>query len=263
MRYFVSLLVVLVACAASAQDWAKKKLDASNRHQEWVTVKNGAREVKCFVVYPERKDKAPVVVLIHEIMGMSDWVESVADELAAAGYIAIAPDLLSGMGPNGGRTDSFADLQHIREAISGLPSAQVVGDLNAVCDYGKKIDSANGKLAVAGFCWGGGQSFNFATARPDLSAAFVFYGTPPAADAMAKIHCPVYGFYGGMDNRVSSTVPKARDDMKAAGKTYEAVIYEGAGHGFMRTGQQPDADAANKKARDAAWSKVLDVLGKR
>jgi carboxymethylenebutenolidase len=262
MRLIVALCIVLVVVIAPAQDWAKKKLEASNRHQEWKTLKNGSREVKCFVVYPERKDKAPVVVLIHEIMGMTEWVESVADDLAAAGYIAIAPDLLSGMGPNSGRTDSFADLQHIREAISGLPASQVVGDLNAVCEYAKTIDSANGKLAVGGFCWGGTQSFNFATARPDLSAAFVFYGTPPSAESMANIKCPVYGFYGGNDNRVTSTVPKAQDAMKAAGKTYEPVVYEGAGHGFMRTGQMPEADPANKKARDAAWAKVMAVLGK-
>src|SRR4051812_31392765 len=120
MRLAFALFAVLVVSLASAQDWAKKKLEASNRHQEWVTVKNGSRDVKCFVVYPERKDKAPVLILIHEIMGMSDWVESVADEAAAAGFIAIAPDFLSDMGPGGGRTDSFADLQHIREAISGL-----------------------------------------------------------------------------------------------------------------------------------------------
>lgn len=262
MRLLLALTISTFAACSSAQDWAKKKLDASPRHQEWVTVKNGGRDVKCFVVYPERQHPVHALILIHEIMGMSDWVESVADEVAAAGYIAIAPDFLSGMGPNGGRTDSFPDLQHIREAISGLPASQVVGDLNAACDYAKTIPSCDGKIAVAGFCWGGSQSFNFATARPGLSAAFVFYGTPPASAAMAGIGCPVYGFYGGMDNRVSSTVPKATDDMKSAGKKYEPTIYGGAGHGFMRTGQQSDPQGPNKKARDAAWAKVLSVLGK-
>lgn len=259
MKVLLALVFVLAIAIAPAQDWAKKKLDASNRHQEWVTVKNGSRDVKCFVVYPERKDKAPVIVLIHEIMGMTDWVESLADEFAEAGYIAIAPDLLSGMGPNGGRTDSFADLQHIREAISGLPASQVVGDLSAACDYAKALPSANGKLAVAGFCWGGGQSFNFATARQDLSFAFVFYGTPPPASSMEAIRCPVYGFYGGMDNRVSSTVPKAESDMTAAHKKYEPVIFDGAGHGFMRMGEQPDPAEPNKAARDKAWKKILSV----
>jgi carboxymethylenebutenolidase len=262
MRFALTLCALLACCLASAQDWAKKKLDASPRHQEWVTLKNGTREVKCFVVYPERKDKAPVLILIHEIMGMTEWVQSVADEAAAAGFIAIAPDFLSGMGPGGGRTDSFENLQKIREAISGLPAVQVVGDLDAACDYVKKIPSASGKFAVAGFCWGGAQSFNFATTRPDLSAAFVFYGTPPSAEAMKNIKAPVYGFYGGNDNRVTSTVPQAQSDMKAAGKIYEAVTYEGAGHGFMRSGQMPEADAPNKKARDAAWKKILEVLSK-
>jgi carboxymethylenebutenolidase len=260
MRTLFALFAVLVAACASAQDWAKKKLDDSPRHQEWVTVKNGSREVKCFVVYPEVKNKATVVILIHEIMGMSEWVESVADELAASGYIAIAPDLLSGMGPNGGRTDSFENLQKIREAISGLPVSQVVGDLGAAADYGKKLPSANGKLAVAGFCWGGSQTWNFAIARPDLSAAFAFYGTPPE-DGFNKIHAPVYGFYGGNDNRVTSTVPATTVEMKKVGKKYEPMIFDGAGHGFMRTGQMPDPDTANKEARDTAWAKMLKVLG--
>jgi len=262
MKKIAVALLIFVAAFANAQDWAKKRLDVSPRHQEWVTLDQGDRKLKCFVVYPEVKEKAPVVVLIHEIMGMTDWVESVADQLAEKGYIAIAPDFLSGMGPNGGRTDSFGDLGKVREAISMLPAAQVTADLNAACDYGKALPSANGKLAVAGFCWGGGKSFAFSTDRTDLSAAFVFYGTPPDGGAMARIHAPVYGFYGGNDNRVTSTVPGATDGMKSAGKTYEATIYEGAGHGFMRSGEQPDADPANKKARDAAWLKILEVLGK-
>lgn len=262
MKKIAVALLVLLAAMAGAQDWAKKRLDASPRHQEWVTLDRGTRKLKCFVVYPERKDKAPVVVLIHEIMGMTDWVESVADELAEKGYIAVAPDFLSGMGPNGGRTDSFADLGKIREAISGLPSEQVKGDLDAACDYGKRLPAASGKLAVAGFCWGGGQSFSFATARPDLSAAFVFYGVPPDPASMKAIDVPVYGFYGGNDARVSSTVPGAQAAMKDAGKTYLPTIYEGAGHGFMRTGEQPDDDLANKRAHDAAWARVLEVLGK-
>lgn len=261
MKKIAVALLLVVAALANAQDWAKKRLDQSPRHQEWVTLERGDRKLKCFVVYPEVKDKAPVVVLIHEIMGMTDWVQSVADQLAEKGYIAIAPDLLSGMGPNGGRTDSFADLGKVREAISALPAAQVSADLNAVCDYGKSLSSANGKLAVAGFCWGGGKSFAFAADRSDLGAAFVFYGTPPQ-EAYAAVKAPVYGFYGGNDNRVTSTVPTAESATKAAGKTYEAKVYEGAGHGFMRTGEQPDADPANKKARDAAWARVFEVLAK-
>src|SRR5580698_8543771 len=124
-----------------------------------------------------------------------------------------------------------------------LAPDQVVADLNAVADYGKKLPAANGKLFVAGFCWGGGKSFDFATHRSDLSAAFVFYGTPPPTEAMAAINAPVYGFYGENDARVDATIPKATEDMKAAGKFYEPVTYAGAGHGFMRAGQAPPPDA--------------------
>src|SRR5580698_3490361 len=121
-----------------------------------------------------------------------------------------------------------------------LAPAQVIADLNAVADYGKKLPAANGKLFVAGFCWGGGKSFDFATHRKDLSAAFVFYGVPPEEQAMSKIACPVYGFYAKNDARITVTVPETEKLMKQAGKQYDVVIYPGAGHGFMRAGE-PDA----------------------
>lgn len=232
----IALSLLLLASTLSAQDWARQKLDKSPRHGEWVTVTHDGRKVETFVAYPERSDKAPVILVIHEIFGMTDWVQEVADEFAAAGYIAVAPDLLSGMAPNGGRTTGFS-AQGVREAISKLDPAQITADLNAVADYGLKLPSSNGKLFVVGFCWGGGQSFRFATNRPDLSAAFVFYGPPPPPDAMARIHAPVYGFYGGNDERIGATIPGAITDMKAAGKLYQPVTYEGAGHGFMRAGE--------------------------
>lgn len=263
MRLFTLLLAVSLATCALAQDWAKKKLEVSPRHQEWVELKNGARTVKAFVVYPEIKTKATVVILIHEIMGMTDWVQSVADQLAEKGYIAIAPDFLSGMGPGGGRTDSFPDQGKVREAISGLSASQVMGDLDAALDYGKSLPSANGKVVVTGFCWGGAQAFAFATHNPALKAAFVFYGTPPKSDDDLKnIKAGVYGFYGEDDNRVTSTVPETYERMKKTTSTYEAVIYEGAGHGFMRTGEQPDPVADNKKARDEAWKRMLSILAR-
>jgi carboxymethylenebutenolidase len=261
MRFVLCLLLALASVGAFAQEWAKKRLEDSPRHQEWIELKSGARTLKCFVVYPERKDKAPVVLVIHEIFGLSDWALSVADQLAEHGYIAIAPDFLSGAGPNGGRTTSFPDVPSAREAVSGLPPSQVLADLDAAADYVKQIPSANGKTYVAGFCWGGSKSFEFATHRPNLSGAFVFYGTPPEDPVKLKqIHCPVYGFYGGNDNRVTSTVPGAEAAMKAAGKKYEPVIYDGAGHGFMRAGEQPNPDEENKKAHDQAWTRWLAVL---
>ncbi|HEX4664372.1 MAG TPA: dienelactone hydrolase family protein [Terriglobales bacterium] len=251
-----------LATSVIAQDWAREKVEKSPRHREWVTVKHDGRSVETFVVYPEAKDKRPVVLVIHEIFGMSDWVQDLADQLAEAGYIAVAPDLLSGAGPHGGRTTAFADQSAVTEAVSHLNPDQVTADLNAVADYGLKLPSSNGKLFVTGYCWGGGQSFRFATNRKDLKAAFVFYGPPPQKDAMKNITAPVYGFYGGNDNRIDSTIPQAKADMAAARKTYEPVTYEGAGHGFMRAGEAPDASEANKKARNDAWERWKSLLAK-
>jgi len=245
----------------AAQDWAKQRLEKSPRHQEWVLVKNGQRNINSFIVYPEVKNKATAVVVIHEIFGLTDWVRTVADRLAEAGYIAIAPDLLSGMGPKGGGTSELGS--GVGQAIRDLPPDQITTDLNAVADYVSKLPAASGKVVVAGFCWGGSQSFRFATNRPALKAAFVFYGGPPDQDAMARIKSPVYGFYGGNDARVTATVPKATDMMKQAGKTYDPVTYEGAGHGFMRSGEDPgNTRDADKKAHDESWQRWLAVLGK-
>jgi len=261
-RLLVGLWAIALAAPASAQDWAKARLEKSPRHGEWVKVKHGDREVTSFVVYPEVKEKAPAVVVIHEIFGLTDWVRGVADQLAEAGYIAIAPDLLSGTGPKGGGSDSFQG-ETVRKAIMSLPPDQVTADLNACVDYVSKLPACSGKVAVGGFCWGGGQAFRFATNNKDIKAAFVFYGTGPetAAD-VERIAAPVYGFYGGNDARVDATIPTSTELMKKAGKTYEPVTYEGAGHGFMRAGEDPAGNAANKRARDEAWARWKELLKK-
>jgi len=261
-RLLVALCVVVLARPAVAQDWAKARLEKSPRHGEWVKVKHGDREVTSFVVYPEVKDKAPAVVVIHEIFGLTDWVRLVADQLAEAGYIAITPDLLSGSGPKGGGTDSFKG-EEVRKAIMSLPPDQVTADLNAAAEYAAKLPACNGKVAVAGFCWGGGQAFRFATNNKTIKAAFVFYGTGPDSESdIGRIAAPVYGFYGGNDARVNATIPKSEELMKRAGKSYEPVTYEGAGHGFMRAGEAPDASPANKKAKDEAWQRWKSLLKK-
>jgi len=250
-------------CVSSfgAQDWARQAVDKSPRRREWVTVKHEGRSVESFVAYPQGQAKAPVMVVIHEIFGMTDWVESVADEFAAAGYVAIAPDLLSGMAPNGGRTKDLP-ASEVGQVIGKLPPDQITADLNAVADYGKKLPASNGKVCVVGFSWGGGQSFRFATNRKDLSAAFVFYGNGPAAEAIPNIQAPVYGFYAGTDTRIDGTVPATQAQMKAASKFFEAVTYDGAAHGFMRAGAQPDATEPNKKARAEAWVKLKALRDK-
>ena len=248
------LAVLLVANAALGQEWAAKKVAASPRHREWVNVKAGGRTVSSFVVYPEVSHKAPAVILIHEIFGMSDWVQELADEVAAAGYVAIAPDLLSGSGVD------MKDPNAVGKAIRDLPPDQITSDLKAVFDYVAKLPASSGKVAVAGFCWGGGQAFRFATNRPDLAAAYVFYGVGP--DSVAAIKAPVYGFYAGNDARIGATLPKTEEMMKAAGKRFAPVTYGGAGHGFMRAGEAPDATPANTKARDEAWARWKGLLAK-
>jgi carboxymethylenebutenolidase len=255
--------VLLCACAvlpSTAQDWAQKRLDQSPRHTEYVTVHNGSRAVHVFVDYPQVQGKAPVVLMIHEIFGLTPWAKEMADEIAAHGYIVVEPDLLSGMGPNGGGSESFPDRDAAVQAVSALDPAQVTGDLNAAADYAKTVPAASGTMFVTGFCWGGGKSFLFATQRRGLAAAFVFYGPPPPDAAMAGITAPVYGFYAGDDARISSTVPATIPAMKAAGKFYQPVIYPGAGHGFMRAGEAPDATAANKAAREKGFARLLDLL---
>src|SRR5215475_2277763 len=262
---FALATVFLTAQLALAQEWsqpwARERIAKSPRHSEWVSIKHDGRRVETLIVYPETKDKRPVVLVIHEIFGLSDWAQELADEVAAAGYIAVAPDLLSAMGPNGGRTNAFTS-GGVTESVSRLPPDQVTADLNAAADYGLKLPAANGKLFVAGFCWGGSQTFRFATNRADLSAAFVFYGSGPSKDSMATIKAPVYGFYASNDSRIGATLPETTENMKAAGKKYEPVTYENSGHGFMRAGEAPDANEGNKKAREDAWKRWKELLAK-
>jgi carboxymethylenebutenolidase len=252
------LLLPLAPSSLHAQDWAKARLDASPRHHEYVALKHGDRTVQAFVVYPEVKTKAPVIVLIHEIFGLSDWAKEMADELAGQGFIVVAPDLLTGFGPNNGGSDSFPSMDATTKAVSGLDPAVVTADLDAAADYGKKIPAGNGKIATVGFCWGGGKSFAFATHRHDLSAAFVFYGPGPAD--VTTITAPVYGFYAGNDARIGATLPATTDAMKAAGKKFDPVTYDGAGHGFMRAGEAPDANPANKAAREQGFTRLVSLI---
>jgi len=253
------LLLSFAVISARAQEWAKARLDASPRHHEYVPLKHGDRTVQAFVVYPEVKTKAPVVILIHEIFGLTDWAKEMADELAAQGYIVVAPDLLSGFGPNGGGSSEFADQDARVKAVSGLDPDVVNADLDAAADYAKKLPAGNGKTAVTGFCWGGGKSFAFAAHRKDLSAAFVFYG--PGPSDVSTIVAPVYGFYGGNDARIDATIPATTAAMKAAGKKYEPVTYDGAGHGFMRAGEDPtNTVPGNKTAREQGFTRLVSLL---
>jgi len=255
----IAMFVATASLCLHAQEWAKVRLDASPRHHEYVAIKHGNRSVQTFVAYPEVSAKAPVVILIHEIFGLSDWAKEMADELAGEGFIVVAPDLISGSGPNGGGSAEIPSQDDRVKAVSALDPAQVMADLDAAADYGKHLPAANGTLAVVGFCWGGGKSFAFATHRHDLAAAFVFYGPGPAD--VSGITAPVYGFYAGNDARIGATVPGTVEAMKAAGKTFEPVTYEGAGHGFMRAGEDPaNTVPGNKTAREQGYARLVKLL---
>jgi carboxymethylenebutenolidase len=201
------------------------------------------------------------VLVIHENKGLTDWVRSVADRLAEEGYVAIAPDLLSGAGPDGGDTSTFASTDAATKAISALDPAQVLADLDAVAAAARALPACNGKLSVAGFCWGGAKSFEFATHAKDLAAAYVFYGRPPADEAaLAAIACPVYGFYGENDARITVGVEATAAAMKKAAKSFEPVTYSGAGHGFLRSGEASDAPPEDRRAMEQAWERWKKLL---
>ncbi len=251
----------LVAQVPPDADQAKDALAKSPRHGEWVDVAlPGGGKLVTWVVYPETKAKAGAVIVIHEIFGLTDWVRGVADELAKEGFIALAPDLLSGMGPNGGGTDSLgADATKV---IRKLTPADAAARLDAVRAYALKLPAANGKVASIGFCWGGTTSFGYAVAQPKLDAAVVYYGTSPeSAEDYARIGAPVMAFYGGDDARVDATIPRAEEAMKKVGKRYTPNVYEGAGHGFLR--QLSGRDGANRRAAEKAWPATLAFLQER
>src|ERR1700745_483159 len=257
-RVIVPLAFLFVAQSLPAQefkDFGKDRLNKSPRHADWVDLKSGDRTIKAFIVYPERKDKAPVVLVIQEIFGLTDWLRSMCDELAENGVIAIAPDFLNGQ--------KFEDADSASKAISAVTEDQVKAVLDTTADYALKIPACNGTLAVCGFCRGGGWAFMYANANSKLKATYSFYGAAPnTPDQVANISCPVYGFYGENDERVNAGIPKAEELMKSAGKKYEPVIYKGAGHGFMRSGEpsNPAVREGDKQARDAAWARWKSLL---
>jgi len=243
-------------------DPAARRLEDSPRHHEWVEIKSpGDRVVRAFVVFPEVSKPAPAVLVIHENRGLTDWVRSVADRLAEEGYVAMAPDLLSGAGPDRGATASFSTSDAAREAIYKLPDSQVLSDLDACFAYLRELKATDRRVAVAGFCWGGSQSFRYVAHNGDIAAAFVFYGSAPAdEDALGKIKAPVYGFYGADDFRITSQVAGVKASLDKLGKRFEPETYAGAGHAFMRSGEAEDASGANRAARDAAWQRWLTLL---
>ncbi len=252
---------LLITSSAFSQDFALTILESSPRHHEWAEVQSGDRKVRCFVAYPEVAEKATVVIVIHENRGLTDWVRAYADALAEQGYLAIAPDLLSDFSEDFHLTSEFPTSDDARNAIYQLPADRVAADLNAVQAYAIALPASNGKSAVAGFCWGGAQSFLMATNNSQLSAAMVFYGSPPSdSSAWASINVPVYGFYGETDARINATIPDTQAAMEAAGKQYDPVIYPTVGHAYMRRGHDPASEAEYKEAYRLSMERVIGIL---
>lgn len=266
----LTLIATLLAFAGAAgaaippdADGALDALDNSPRHGEWVDINEGraasARwgdSVRAWVSYPERATRAPVVIVIHEIFGLTDWVRSVADQFAAEGFIAIAPDLLSGLGPAGGGTPS--DRQQAVALVRALRVEDTTRRLSSVARYGLSLPAANGRFGAVGFCWGGSTTFNFAANEGDLDAAAVYYGSSPSRVMLGRVKAPVLGLYGGDDARVNATIPDAVREMRRLGKFYEPRRFEGAGHGFLR--QQSGRDGANLEAAKQAWAATISFF---
>lgn len=257
----ILLFTLIFADYVIAQDFALEQLDESPRHHEWVEIESGDRTLYNFVAYPEVSENTLAVIVIHENRGLTDWVRSFADQVAEAGYIAIAPDLLSGFDENHPRTASFSDSDAARDALYQLDPDQITRDLLAVKEYIESVPASNGKTVVAGFCWGGSQSFRLATNAAGLSAALVFYGTATTDEERVRnISTPVYAFYGGDDQRVNATIPETESLMLEHQKSFLYEIYEGAGHGYMRTGDDPAGSEVNRIARDRSWERINQIL---
>jgi len=239
------------------EEGAVARLDSSPRHGEWVTYDAGDGDmVRAWVTYPERSGPAPVVVVIHEIYGLTDWIRGVADQLSRDGFIAVAPDLLDGHGPNGGGSDSM-DRQEVVATIRTLDRMDVNRRLKAAANFGTGLPSATDRVGVVGYCWGGSSSFLFAVDDSELDAAVVYYGSSPEA-GFESIGAPILGLYGGNDERVNSTIGRAEVAMSKLNKPFSPNILEGAGHGFLRN--QGGQDGANMRATEEAWPLTIEFF---
>jgi carboxymethylenebutenolidase len=269
------------ASQQKSQAWATRKLEESLRHHEWVTIPNGNRTLNAFITYPDVNEKAPVLLVLHEVFGLTDSTRNTADEVAAMGYITIAPDMLSGHGPNGGGTSSFPTTRAASDKETSVSDDDVFSDLNAWAAYGLKLPRSNGKFAIVGLTWGGGAAFRYAASKAHsnaLKAVYLFYGVGPWPPGIERpvtnesglpplpvnnINVPIYGFYASTDTRVESTLEATKTAMNAAGKVYEPVVYDGADHAFLRIGEDPsNKNPANALAVKESLARLERLLKK-
>ena len=241
--------------AAGSDSAGRAGAEAVTTHGEWVYITRGRDSIRAYVAYPERSTKAPAVIVIHEVFGLTDWEPTVADRLAKEGYVAILPDLLSskhGVSP--------ADPDSGRKLVGQLEPERVTADLDAVYAYVNGLPSvAKDQIGTIGFCWGGGQSFRYATNNPRLRAVVVAYGPAPETAAMNRIKAPVLGIYGENDERINSKLPDVTAAMQSAGKTFTSEVYPGTGHGFLKPGRQ----GYDTPEREKAWVRILEFYRAR
>ncbi len=224
-------------------------------HGEWIHIRKGADSIRAYIAYSERSSLSPGIIVIHEIYGLTDWEPTVADRLAKAGYIAIVPDLLSS---KHGRTPK--DENEARKLIGELEPDHITGDLNATYEYLNKLPAVDkGNIGTIGFCWGGGESFRYATNNPNLRAVVVAYGPAPDTADMKRIKTPVLGIYGENDARINQALPTVKAGMENAGNTYTAEVFPGTGHGFLKPGRQ----GYDTPERERAWKRVLEFYRAR
>lgn len=256
-----TLIIFLTVFALSAQEYAQKQLSNSPRHHEWIQLDCGDRELNCFVAYPETSEKSKVILAIHDNFGLTDWVRSFADQLAAKGYIVVTPDLLSDFNENIKSTIDFDTRDQAKRGIYALTDEQVANDLKTALAYAENIPSGNGQTVVTGFGWGGAQTFRMATYNDEMEAAIVFYGSTPKKEKIPQVSVPVYAFYAGEDLRITTQIPETEDWMKEAGHTYDYVVYPGATHAYMKRGDAPKCSKQNKDAYKESWNRLVKILG--
>jgi carboxymethylenebutenolidase len=259
------LVALIAALAGAAGMWlqamkgrvtpAPQTLDSVTTHGEWVKIKKGNETIRAYVAYPERKTKGPAVIVIHEIFGLTDWEPTVADRLAKEGYVAIVPDLLSSK-----HGKSPANPDEGRKLVGELEPDRVTADLNAAYDYVNGLPAvAKGQVGTIGFCWGGGQSFRYATNNPRLKAVVVAYGPAPDTADLKRIQAPVLGIYGENDERINARLPEVTAAMQSDGKTFSSEVYPGTGHGFLKPGRQGSDGPQPGKA----WNRILEFYRAR
>jgi carboxymethylenebutenolidase len=253
----VALIAALVGAAGMWLHGTKSKtqLDPVTTHGEWVKIKRGDQTIRAYVAYPERKSKAPAIIVIHEIFGLTEWEPTVADRLAKEGYVAIVPDLLSSK-----YDKSPSNPDEGRKLVGELEPDRITADLDATYEYVNGLPAvAKDQIGTIGFCWGGGQSFRYATNNPRLKAVVVAYGPAPDSADLKRIKAPVLGVYGENDQRIDATLPDVAAKMEASGKTFTYEVYPGTGHGFLKPGRQ--GSDGPQVAR--AWQRILEFYRAR